>query len=409
MDITLPHIKIGIDEAGRGPWYGPVVACALAFDPLHPPSSDFIETIGDSKKCSEKKRSHIFHEIITFSESEQIYFGVGVVDNDYIDTYGIKKATQEAMRRAITEILRSIPKTYVIHSTLIDGNDGFDFWALLPKSPISIIRWDSKVKEIWAASIVAKVFRDKLMDTYSLLHPTLGIDSHKGYGTKKHSENLDARHITSFHRISYKPIENILKNKKPKVLLHVCCGPDATVPIMDLKKDYEVIGYWYDPNIQPKAEYEKRRDAFAQVCEIEGIEWMEWPYDVKHFFEVIKWLEDTPEQWEKCTKCYDMRLAKSAEIAQELGVDFYTSTLNTSPHKDLDKMFSLGEKYGNIHHIPFLKIPFRKNGGFNRSVEYTKKHDIYRQDYCGCVYSDTFPGRVIKAKDGLKKKRGWSG
>jgi predicted adenine nucleotide alpha hydrolase (AANH) superfamily ATPase len=75
--------------------------------------------------------------------------------------------------------------------------------------------------------------------------------------------------VTSFHRVSYAPVREALEDKKPKVLLHVCCGPDATVPIMDLKKDYEVIGYWYDPNIQPKAEYDKRRDAFARVCEIE--------------------------------------------------------------------------------------------------------------------------------------------
>lgn len=127
MNISLPHIKIGIDEAGRGPWYGPVVACALAFDPLLPPSSDFIETLGDSKKCTEKKRVQLFDAIISFAESKNLFFGVGVVDNDYIDTYGIKKATQEAMRRSIAEILRHIPKTYEIHSTLVDGNDRFDF------------------------------------------------------------------------------------------------------------------------------------------------------------------------------------------------------------------------------------------------------------------------------------------
>lgn len=246
------------------------------------------------------------------------------------------------------------------------------------------------------------------METYSLLHPNLGIASHKGYGTKKHSDNLEARNVTSFHRISYKPIENILKEKKPKVLLHVCCGPDATVPIMDLKNDYEVIGYWYDPNIQPKAEYDKRRDAFARVCEIEGVEWFEGSYDVKRFFEVIKGLEETPEQGEKCTKCYDMRLESAARMAEELGVDYYTSTLNTSPHKDLEKMFTLGEMHGKNYHVEFLKIPFRKHGGFNRSVEYTQKYGIYRQDYCGCVYSDTFPGRVAQAKSGLKKKKGWS-
>jgi len=84
--------------------------------------------------------------------------------------------------------------------------------------------------------------------------------------------------------------------QKPKLLLHVCCGPDATVPLMDLKKEYEVIAFWYDPNIQPKKEYDKRLEAFKKVCEIENVSWIEGEYDVKNFFQKIKGLEHTPEK-----------------------------------------------------------------------------------------------------------------
>lgn len=103
-----------------------------------------------------------------------------------------------------------------------------------------------------------------------------------------------------------------------------------------------------------------------------------------------------------------MRLERSARLAHELGYTHYTSTLNTSPHKDLEKMFRLGDEQGAKYGVEFLKIAFRKNGGFQRSVDYTHAHDIYRQDYCGCVYSDTFPLRVRNAKDKIMK-RGFSG
>jgi len=113
------------------------------------------------------------------------------------------------------------------------------------------------------------------MTQYASLYPDYGFETHAGYGTKKHQENLQSSaDITGIHRTSYKPVKRVLQ-KKEKILLHVCCGPDATVPILDLKKDYEVIAFWYDPNIQPKAEYDKRLDAFIKVCELEGVEWIE--------------------------------------------------------------------------------------------------------------------------------------
>ena len=404
--------KIWIDEAWRWPWAWPVVASALCFNPESMPDKDFLSQLNDSKKLTDKKREKLYEKLVDMSslETPKVFFWVWVVDNYIIDDINIKQANKEAMRRALIELLRkinshpsSLSKWEVIatkHQTFIKGvfidwNDNYSFEEL-EKKPIFVVWWDGKVIEIWAASIIAKVFRDKLMSVYSSLYPKFSFDTNSAYGTKKHKENLKQKSdITWIHRLSYKPVKEVLE-KKPKLLLHICCWPDATVPIMDLKKDYEVICFWYDPNIQPKSEYDKRLKAFKKVCKIEKVEWIEWEYDVKNFFNKIKWLEHTPEKWEKCNECYDMRLERTSLEAKKLGIKYRSSTLNTSPHKDLEKMFKLWDKHSKKQSLEFLKIAFRKNKGFERSVEYTKKHKIYRQNYCGCIYSDTFPKEFKK-------------
>jgi len=175
--------------------------------------------------------------------------------------------------------------------------------------------------------------------------------------------------------------------QKPRILVHVCCGPDVTMPILQLRDEYEVICFWYDPNIQPKSEYDKRYEAFVKICEIENIPYIKGAYDVKNFFTRIKWVEHTPERGEKCTYCYDMRMMVSAKLAKKLHIPYYTSSLNTSPKKDLEKLFKMGHLYAEKYGVEFLDIPFRKRWGFEKSVEYTREHDIYRQNYCGCIYS----------------------
>lgn len=442
---TRTKIKIWIDEAGRWPWCWPVVACALAWNSNSKPGKDFIASINDSKKLTDNKRQLLYRELIENSLEENLYFWVWVVDNYVIDDINIRQANKEAMRRAIIEIKRKIPKQFSEVSVVIDGRDNYEFDELDQK-PLYIVGWDAKVSEIWAASIIAKVFRDKLMAQYATLYPNIWLETNAWYGTKKHKSSLKkSSDITGIHRTSYKPIKAVLERKE-KVLVHICCGPDATVPLMDLKQEFEVIAYWYDPNIQPVAEYEKRFEAFVQVCEIEWVEYIKWKYDVKNFFTQIKWLEHTPERWEKCTVCYDMRLERTARLAREMWIKKWTSSLNNSPHKDMEKMFDLWEKWSKKttiqqslsedervqaskilwtspekmmelwnkkeaeikknaafwnekksgadmkKNLEFLKIAFRKNWGFQRSVDYTNEHNIFRQNYCGCVYSDTFPG-----------------
>ena len=439
-------IKIWIDEAGRGPWAGPVVACALAWNSNNKPERSFIASLNDSKKLTEKKREALYNSLIELSQEKSLYFWVWVVDNFTIDEINIRQANREAMRRAIVEIQWKIPQDFSEVSVVIDGRDNYEFKEL-NQTPLYIVWGDGKVPEISAASIIAKVFRDKLMLQYATLYPHLWFDKNAGYGTKKHKDALQKKEdIIGIHRKSYKPVKEVLE-KKEKVLVHICCWPDATVPLMDLKQDYEVIAYWYDPNIQPVAEHEKRYDAFVEVCQIEWVSYIRGEYDVKNFFKKIKGLENTPERWEKCTECYDMRLERTARLAREMWIKKWTSSLNNSPHKDMEKMFDLWNKWDTAQYLSptlsweereqaakilwesvqdlvdryeasslltgenwercleknnllekleFLKIAFRKNGGFQRSVDYTNEHNIYRQNYCGCVYSDTFPWREKK-------------
>lgn len=211
-------IKIWIDEAGRWPWLWGVVACSLCFNPENKPSRKFLSRLDDSKKLSESKREQLFEELIEFSRGEKpkVFFWVGVVDNYIIDEINIKQANREAMRRSLVELLRKInPKD--ISSVEIDWNDNYTFEEL-SKQPKFIIGWDGKVKEIWAASIIAKVFRDTLISQYALLYPDLWVENHKWYGTKKHREFLtDKSKVTGIHRISYKPVKAVLEKWLKKV------------------------------------------------------------------------------------------------------------------------------------------------------------------------------------------------
>jgi len=199
--------KIWVDEAWRGPWAGPVVAAAFCFDPSNPISKNIISQINDSKKLTEKKREQLYPILV-----EKGLFWVGVVDNYVIDNINIRQANKEAMRRAIVELKRKIPKKSQL-IVEIDWRDNYVFDEL--KNQPSYIVWgDGKVTEIWAASIIAKVFRDKLMVAYSTLYPKFGFETNAGYGTKKHKDHLlEPWDITGIHRASYKPVQAVAEKK----------------------------------------------------------------------------------------------------------------------------------------------------------------------------------------------------
>jgi nicotinate (nicotinamide) nucleotide adenylyltransferase len=308
------------------------------------------------------------------------------------DDYFIREWQWEMITRDVDEYVREQYGEDICHI----------FWT---DTITSMPDWDS---EQYAAKIVKKLFvpRGEYQASDAIENYEIFTDSHIPDISSTEIRRIIPEYSTIHARFAEDPkfiipglskrvSQYILENnlyalkveQKPKILVHVCCGPDVTMPIIQLRDEYDIICFWYDPNIQPKSEYDKRYDAFVKVCEIENIPYIKWAYDVGNFFTRIKWVEHTPERWEKCTYCYDMRMMVSAKLASRLKIPLYTSSLNTSPKKDLEKLFKMGHLYAKKYNVEFLDIPFRKHGGFAKSVEYTTEHDIYRQNYCGCIYS----------------------
>jgi ribonuclease HII len=187
----VPGLMAGVDEAGRGPLAGPVVAAAVILDDLHP-----IHGLADSKKLSERRREKLFDEI----RSKALCFSIAQASVEEIDTLNILQATLLAMKRAV-ESLRLKP-----HMVLVDGNR-------LPKLDIlaqAIVQGDAKVKAISAASILAKVHRDRLCGAMHQEFPQYGFDQHKGYGTKQHLAALNTHGATPLHRRSFAPVAKVL-------------------------------------------------------------------------------------------------------------------------------------------------------------------------------------------------------
>jgi epoxyqueuosine reductase len=175
--------------------------------------------------------------------------------------------------------------------------------------------------------------------------------------------------------------------KKARLLLHICCGPDAGGVIRQLKNEFDLTCFWYDPNIQPRDEYELRLNAFEKVAKLESVPAIIGEYDVERFFERIRGLEHTPEQGAKCSHCYDMRLERTALEARDGDFEVYATTLAISPHKVQRKLQAFGDLNEKRFGVPYYHRNFMKEDGFKDSVEYSRDHDIYRQDYCGCLYS----------------------
>lgn len=202
---------IWIDEAWRWPFLWPVVACALSFD-KNSSIPDFFNDITDSKKLSEKKREELYDKIIELSRWDKpfLYFWVWVVDNYIIDEVNIRNANKIAMQRALDEVLLKMWRKKV-ESIKVDWKDNYAFENIKIK-PEFIIWWDLKVLEISCASIIAKVFRDKLSLVYDTLYPDVWIKNHKWYWTKEHRKYLkNKKKVTWIHRKSYKPIKDLLE------------------------------------------------------------------------------------------------------------------------------------------------------------------------------------------------------
>jgi epoxyqueuosine reductase len=169
------------------------------------------------------------------------------------------------------------------------------------------------------------------------------------------------------------------------VLLHICCGICASWSIEKLKADgHEVTGFFYNPNIYPQEEYQKRLAVAQEVCAAQGVTLIEGPYEQSAWAAVAAGLEKEPEGGARCLECFRIRLQVTADQARHRGIGSITTTLSISPHKDAIAINKIGK---SIAPDAFLEYNFKKEDGFKKANEFAQGHNLYRQHYCGCQYS----------------------
>jgi predicted adenine nucleotide alpha hydrolase (AANH) superfamily ATPase len=173
------------------------------------------------------------------------------------------------------------------------------------------------------------------------------------------------------------------------LLVHTCCAPCSTAVVERLQsEDYDVSLYFYNPNIHPEKEYKKRLKELEKWAKKTGVDLVVAPYEKDKWHEAVKGLEKEPEKGSRCDVCYEMRMSHAAQYAKENFYDVFTTVLSISPHKSADKINKIGNKLCKELKIAYLESDFKKDGGFQRSVELSKEYNLFRQDYCGCVYSN---------------------
>lgn len=174
-----------------------------------------------------------------------------------------------------------------------------------------------------------------------------------------------------------------------KILLHSCCAPCGGQVINELKSQgFAVTVFFYNPNIFPIEEYEIRKTEIENFCQKENIEFLAGDYEHEKWLEFVSGLENEKEGGARCFKCYEFRLQKTAEYAKENNFDYFTSTLSISPHKNASKINEIGNTLAQKHNIKFLEADWKKHDGFKKSCELSKAHNFYRQQYCGCEFSN---------------------
>lgn len=186
-------------------------------------------------------------------------------------------------------------------------------------------------------------------------------------------------------------LEKILKqlDNKPTLLLHSCCGPCSSYVLEYLSKYFKITILYYNPNIDSKEEFKKRLNEQKRLIKEMNLDVnvIDDGYNYNDFDNVIKGLENEPEGGNRCFKCYRLRLLKTVKMAEEKHFDFFGTTLSISPFKNADKLNSIGLELENEYGIKYLVSDFKKKNGYKRSIELSRKYNLYRQDYCGCIYS----------------------
>lgn len=181
------------------------------------------------------------------------------------------------------------------------------------------------------------------------------------------------------------------KEPAPTLLLHSCCAPCSSYVLQYLSQHFRITVLYYNPNIYPPEEYWKRvreqEDFIKRFPSHHPIRFVEGTFEPDRFYKTVKGLEHLPEGGERCFRCYELRLRGAAEYAKQLKMDFFTTTLSISPLKNAEKLNEIGEHLAQEYGISYLCSDFKKRDGYKQSVAISKEYGMYRQDYCGCVFS----------------------
>ncbi len=185
--------------------------------------------------------------------------------------------------------------------------------------------------------------------------------------------------------------KNVRESRVPRLLLHSCCAPCSSYVLEYLSNYFEITVFYYNPNIFPEEEYEKRveeqRRLISGLPAVHPIAFQAGTYEPDRFFEMSRGHDQDPEGGERCFACYRMRLEEAARLAREGGFDYFTTTLTISPLKNAEKLNEIGEELSGIYQVSHLPSDFKKKNGYRRSVELSAQYGLYRQNYCGCVFS----------------------
>lgn len=196
----------------------------------------------------------------------------------------------------------------------------------------------------------------------------------------------------NYYELFLKELEqNKKEKKKKKLLLHACCAPCSSAVLELLNAYFDITIFYYNPNISPKEEYEKRIEEEKKLLNTypfeRSVRLMVTPYDTRPFFQIAKGLEEEKERGKRCYLCYQLRLEETVKKAKEENFDYFATTLSISPYKNSDWLNEIGESLSKKYGVKYLYADFKKRNGYKRSIELSKEYGLYRQDYCGCIYS----------------------
>ena len=190
-----------------------------------------------------------------------------------------------------------------------------------------------------------------------------------------------------------KKLEEVIEGltDRKKLLLHACCAPCSSYVLEYLTEYFDIAVFYYNPNISPFSEYEKRISELKRLMRempLSGkTDIIDGKYDPESFIDISGGLEELPEGGERCFRCYRLRMEEAAKMALDGGFDYFTTTLSISPHKNAEKINEIGQELEQKYGIKYLCADFKKRDGYKRSIQLSHEYGLYRQNYCGCIYS----------------------